>query len=125
MPGALKNAFDWIVGSGELYSKPVVVMSAGTSGGVHARASLIRSLTWQGAHVVGELGIVAPRTKSDADGRFTDAGTISEIEQLTQLAVDAPTLAPEVRWERVRAVTAAAGIEAGHIAPVVHTPPEP
>ena len=104
--GALKNAFDWIVGSGELYSKPVVVVSAGTSGGVNARASIIRSLTWQGAHVVGELGIVAPRTKSDADGRFTDEATVREIEQLAQLAVDAPVLAPEARLDLVRGVTA-------------------
>src|SRR5262249_42542454 len=31
MPGALKNALDWLVGSGELYDKPVVIMSAAPS----------------------------------------------------------------------------------------------
>ena len=36
--GAVKNAFDWLVGSGELYRKPVAVLSAGTSGGAHRGA---------------------------------------------------------------------------------------
>src|SRR5215218_8229782 len=31
MPGALKNALDWLVGSGDLYGKPVVIMSAAPS----------------------------------------------------------------------------------------------
>ena len=33
LPGSLKNALDWLVGTGELYEKPVGLMSAGTSGG--------------------------------------------------------------------------------------------
>jgi NAD(P)H-dependent FMN reductase len=119
LAGALKNALDWIVGSGELYSKPVVVLSAGTSGGVHARRNLIQTLTWQGAHVVGELGISAPRTKSDSRGHYTDPTTIGEIERLAQIAADAPTLAPEERLKLVTATTSSAGIEPGHIAPVV------
>lgn len=117
--GALKNALDWLVGAGSLYSKPVVVLSAGTSGGVHARSQLIRTLTWQGAHVVGELGIAAPRTKTDAGGRFTDAATIADIERLAQIAFDAPTMTDDDRLARVRDVVAGAGIEPDHIAPVV------
>ena len=31
IPGSLKNALDWLVGSGELYGKPVAVLSASTS----------------------------------------------------------------------------------------------
>ena len=118
LAGALKNALDWIVGSGELYSKPVVVLSAGTSGGVHARRDLIQTLTWQGAHVVGELGISAPRTKADSRGRYTDSATIGEIERLAQIAMDAPTLDAEERLKLVGAITSSAGIEPGHIAPV-------
>lgn len=81
--GVVKNALDWIVGSGELYGKPIALLSAGTSGGVHARRDLVRTLSWQGAHVVASLGIAAPKTKSvlDTDGshRFTDPTTIQEI----------------------------------------------
>lgn len=117
LAGALKNALDWLVGSGELYSKPVVVLSAGTSGGVHARRNLIQTLTWQGAHVVGELGISAPRTKSDSQGRYTDSVTIAEIQRLAQIALAAPTLDAEARLKLVTAMTSSAGIEPGHIAP--------
>jgi NAD(P)H-dependent FMN reductase len=117
--GALKNALDWLVGVGSLYGKPVAVLSAGTTGGVYARRQLIQTLTWQGAHVVGDLGIAAPRTKSDAEGRFTDAATIAQIEALAQIAVDAPALPAEERLALVRDIVVAAGIEPGHIAPVV------
>ena len=70
MSGVLKNALDWLVGSGELYRKPVAVLSAATSGGLHARATTTRTLTWQGAHVIEELGIAGPRAKID-QGRVT------------------------------------------------------
>jgi NAD(P)H-dependent FMN reductase len=47
--GVVKNALDWIVGSGDLYGKPVALLSAGMSGGVFARKDLVRTLSWQGA----------------------------------------------------------------------------
>ena len=72
--GAVKNAFDWTVGGADVYRRPMAVISAGTSGGPFARQMMVQTLTWQGAHVVDELGIAAPRTKSDADGRITDPG---------------------------------------------------
>jgi NAD(P)H-dependent FMN reductase len=80
--GVVKNAFDWLVGNGELYGKPVAVISAGTSGGEHARGDLARTTSWQGSSVVADLGIAAPRTKSDADGRITDEATLAAIEAL-------------------------------------------
>jgi NAD(P)H-dependent FMN reductase len=84
MAGALKNAFDWLVGSGSMYRKPVGVISAGTSGGWHARQTTAQTLTWQGAYIVAEMGIVAPRTKSDDEGRLTDASTVAAISALTE-----------------------------------------
>lgn len=115
--GALKNATDWIVGSGELYAKPVAVVSCGTSGGEHARQQLVRSLTWQGAHVVADLGIASPRTKSDDDGRFTDPATLRALEQVAATAVAAPALPAEERRALVVAVITAYGIDEGHLAP--------
>ena len=114
--GTIKNALDWIVGSGELYSKPVAVISAGTTGGQFGRQMLIQTLTWQGAHVVAQVGIAAPRTKSDADGRFTDDATIAEIERLTAVLLDAPTLEAAARLELVRTVVASAGVDVSRIA---------
>ncbi len=59
------------------YRKPIGLVSAGTSGGYHARRALVQTLTWQGAHVVASLGIDAPRTKSDAG---VDSGHIAPPE---------------------------------------------
>jgi chromate reductase, NAD(P)H dehydrogenase (quinone) len=122
LAGTIKNALDWIVGSGELYAKPVAVMSAGTTGGPFARQMLIQTFTWQGAHVVAQMGIAAPRTKSDADGRLTDDATIAEIERLTAVLVDAPTLDADARLELVRTVVATAGVDIGRIAPPTSRP---
>jgi len=88
--GAVKNAFDWTVGGSDVYRRPMAVISAGTSGGPFARQMMVQTLTWQGAHVVAELGIAAPRTKSDADGRFTDAATIADLEELVATVLRAP-----------------------------------
>jgi chromate reductase, NAD(P)H dehydrogenase (quinone) len=116
--GAIKNALDWVVGAGHLSGKPVVVLSAGTTGGVNARFDLIRTLSWQGAHVVGGLGIAGPRTKSDADGRFTDPATLADLRDLAALAATAATLPGEARLELVVQMTAAAGVGTERIAPV-------
>jgi chromate reductase, NAD(P)H dehydrogenase (quinone) len=62
LPGSLKNALDWLVGSGELYEKPVVVLSAAPSAerGAHARADLERTLRAQGARVLASETIAVP-----------------------------------------------------------------
>ncbi|MGH9231140.1 MAG: NADPH-dependent FMN reductase [Acidimicrobiales bacterium] len=122
LAGAIKNALDWIVGSGELYAKPVAVMSAGTTGGPFARQMLIQTLTWQGADVVAQIGIAAPRTKSDAHGRITDDATIAEIERLTAVLVDAPTLEAAARLELVRTIVATAGVDISRLARPARVP---
>ena len=71
LAGVAKNALDWLVGSGDLYRKPVAVVTAGTSGGLHARRQLVQTLTWQGACTSSRSWAVAvPRTKSNQRGRF-------------------------------------------------------
>jgi len=89
--GAVKNAFDWTVGGADVYRRPLAVISAGTSGGPFARQMMVQTLTWQGAHVVAELGIAAPRTKSDADGLLTDPPTIAALEALAATVLWAPS----------------------------------
>jgi NAD(P)H-dependent FMN reductase len=63
VPGALKDALDWLVGSGDLYEKPVAVLSAAPSAerGGNARADLERTLRGQGARVITSSTIVVPR----------------------------------------------------------------
>lgn len=118
LPGALKNALDWIVGSGELYRKPVALLSAGTSGGVHSRRALVQTLTWQGAHVVASHGVAAPRTKVDGNGTITDPATRRDIGDLVHTLLDVPRLDASGRLALVRAVVDEAGVDPVHIAPM-------
>ena len=117
--GAVKNAFDWLVGSGTLYRKPVAVISAGTSGGKHARRAMAQTLTWQGAYVVAELGITAPRTKSDGEARFTDGPTVSAIATLTELLLGAATMRVADLVELASGVVGSLGVDAAHVTPAV------
>jgi len=118
--GVVKNALDWIVGSGELYGKPVALLSAGTSGGVLARRDLVRTLSWQGGHVVASLGIVAPNTKSvtDADGsrRFTDPATVHEIGAVASSLVAAVGQKPSERLAAVTSLAVDAGVDPAPLA---------
>jgi chromate reductase, NAD(P)H dehydrogenase (quinone) len=117
--GAVKNAFDWLVGSGGMYRKPVAVVSAGTSGGPNARRMMIQTLTWQGAYVVAELGIAAPRTKSDQVGRLTDEPTLAAITSLTDVLLGAPDMAADELVALASRVVGSLGIDVVHVAPAV------
>jgi chromate reductase len=116
--GVVKNALDWIVGSGDLYGKPVALLSAGTSGGAFARRDLVRTLSWQGAHVVASVGIEAAKTKSvsDPDGsrRITDPKTLDEIRALASSLVASVAQSPS---ERFAAITRLAG-DAAELGPL-------
>jgi chromate reductase len=90
--GTLKNALDWVVGNGDLYGKPVGALAAGSTGGVHALAQLALTLGYQGAVVVAELGIAAPKTKVDADGRYRDPDTLSALRDLTAAVLNAASV---------------------------------
>jgi NAD(P)H-dependent FMN reductase len=114
--GAVKNAFDWLVSSGELYRKPVAVLSAGTSGGIHARRMMAQTLTWQGAYVMAELGIATARTKFDG-GRITDESTTASIVSLTHVLLAAPGMSATEVVDRAKVVVGSLGIDLAHIAP--------
>jgi NAD(P)H-dependent FMN reductase len=116
MAGATKNALDWLVTSASLYRRPIAVISAGTSGGTHALAQSARTMTWQGAYVVGVLGIAAPITKSDEEGRLTDEATLGSLRALVDdlLVAARPGGLPAAAAMADR-VTAGLGIEPGHV----------
>ena len=84
LPGVLKNALDWLVGTGELYGKTVGLISAGTSGGSRALAALEQTLRAQGAHVAARLEIAGVMPKRGARGEITDQATIVEIDTLVR-----------------------------------------
>jgi NAD(P)H-dependent FMN reductase len=118
LAGAVKNALDWLVGTGEFYGKPVAVMSAGSTGGNHARRMLAQTLTWQGAFVVAETGVAAPRTKLDDAGRIVDAATAAQVVAAVDMLVAAPTMARADVVEQARRVVGALGIDTARVVPV-------
>jgi len=115
LAGVVKNAFDWLVGSATMYRKPAGVISAGTSGGEHARRMLTQTLTWQGAYVVAEFGIAAPRTKSDGEGRLTDVETVNAVSRLAELLVNSASMSPAELRRLALGVVGLLGIDSTHV----------
>ena len=77
-PGALKDALDWIVGSGELVDKPVLLVTASGSGAVRAGETLAPVLEVMSGCIIGPLSIwgVSPKI---SDGRLTDADDLGAL----------------------------------------------
>lgn len=119
LAGAVKNALDWLVATVALYRTPVAVMSAGTTGGPHALVELAQTLTWQGAYVVGAHGIAAPRSKSDEQGRFTDAPTLAAIRALTEELLGAASAPGAAVAATAKQVVGRFGIDPAHVPPPV------
>jgi NAD(P)H-dependent FMN reductase len=61
MPGSLKNALDWLVGTGELYGKPVAIVSAAPSPerGQNARRWVEDVVRMQGGRVTDSFTVTA------------------------------------------------------------------
>jgi chromate reductase, NAD(P)H dehydrogenase (quinone) len=59
VPGALKNALDWLVGGIEIVRKPVALINASPYS-VHAHAALTLILETMSAHVVPAASITVP-----------------------------------------------------------------
>src|SRR5438270_378435 len=74
IPGVLKNALDWLVASGELYEKPIVLFNVSPRAS-YAQASLTATLTLMTARLIPEpsinvtqaLGDGAPHASPNAD----------------------------------------------------------
>ena len=85
-PGALKDALDWVVGSGELVDKPVLLVTASGGGGVRAGAALAPVIEAMSAHLVGPISIwgVAPKV---AAGRLADPDDLDALAAAIELLV--------------------------------------
>lgn len=83
MPGILKNALDWLVGSGELANKPVAIITVSTTptGGLRAQTALIQTLLAQSAEIVALLPISGSKLKIDAAGNVFHAPTLRRINE--------------------------------------------
>lgn len=72
--GVLKNALDWIVGSGELMDKPIALINASARATL-AYASLRETLTTMSGRVIEDASVTIPLegSKSDAASIVQDA----------------------------------------------------
>jgi chromate reductase len=99
VPGAFKNALDWVVGSGELINKPVAALNA-SGRAEHAQASLLDTLAMMNADVVltASAVVALPTNKLDTAAMLADRA-ISETLSAT-LAVLAGHLLASERSDR-------------------------
>jgi NAD(P)H-dependent FMN reductase len=91
VPGVLKNALDWVVGSGELIDKPVALINASPRA-THAQASLTETLTVMSARVIRDASITIPLSGKnlDAEGVLADRDLATALHRaLVALAVAA------------------------------------
>lgn len=72
VPGAFKNALDWIVSSGEFTDKPTLLWMASPSGAERARAALVPTLRVIGARLVADVSLRVVRSQFSADGALVD-----------------------------------------------------
>jgi NAD(P)H-dependent FMN reductase len=74
MPGSLKNALDWVVGTGELYAKRVaiVIVSPRPDGGTYAREAIERTLGAQGSEIVLSTTVGVVKHEVGDEASFVD-----------------------------------------------------
>ena len=82
--GSLKNALDWVVGSGELVNKPVVLISASTleTAAGFAMDALERTIRVMSADVVDTLRVPFVKSKLAAAGEVTDPELRASLSSL-------------------------------------------
>ena len=73
VPGAMKNALDWLVSDEHFMGKPVALLSASPRA-VYSQASLTETITVMSGRIVPEASITVPLhgRKLDADGVVAD-----------------------------------------------------
>jgi NAD(P)H-dependent FMN reductase len=84
IPGALKNALDWVVGSGEFVHKRVALIGASplATGANYALDALERTIRVMTADIVASLSIPFVRVKIDATGAISDAALRTSLEDI-------------------------------------------
>jgi NAD(P)H-dependent FMN reductase len=91
MPGALKNALDWLVSAVEPIDKPVLLLSASPGGAIHAHAQLLEVLRTMSMRVIDGGAHVFSRAKLDASGGITSPELLAALATgFAQLAAICP-----------------------------------
>lgn len=94
VPGVLKNALDWLVGSGELVDKPVALFNA-SARATYAQASLIETITVMLGRIVEEASMTLPFL--DKNLKANEIAANLEIASVLKNAIEAFTRAIEIK----------------------------
>ncbi|MCJ8211262.1 NAD(P)H-dependent oxidoreductase [Mucilaginibacter sp. RS28] len=89
IPGALKNAMDWVVSSGELVNKPVAVITA--SGlGEHAHQSIQLVLTAMNAKITEDTTLLISwiKGKLNEQNQISDPATLADAQKALQSLIN-------------------------------------
>jgi NAD(P)H-dependent FMN reductase len=94
VPGSLKNALDWIVSSGEIGGKPVLLVNTSPpGGGQRAQASLIQTLTVMDAKVLVDDIVSAQFARTNVN----DQGDVRDEALARALKAGLDALAKAIR----------------------------
>lgn len=85
VPGSLKNALDWVVGTGEFMHKPVALLNASATS-THAQASLIETLSTMMAEV-SATRVPLKSNKVELNAILGDLETSTTLRQVIELLV--------------------------------------
>jgi NAD(P)H-dependent FMN reductase len=80
IPGALKNALDWMVSSASFSGKPTALITAST-GGENAHEALIKVLGAIDSNLIKEATLLISfiRSKMDGEGNIKDEATAGKL----------------------------------------------
>lgn len=74
VPGVLKNALDWVVGSGEFVRKPVALLNASPRA-TYAQESLIETISTMDGRVIAQASVTLPLLGKGLD----EAGIVADV----------------------------------------------
>jgi NAD(P)H-dependent FMN reductase len=83
IPGAFKNALDWLVSSPAMIDKPISLIYGSATDAPHARAALEEVLRTMSARVVASVGVPGVRTRTDTPQ--TRSEILSALNALTEV----------------------------------------
>ncbi len=75
VPGVLKNALDWVVGSGEFVNKPVALLNASPRA-TYAQESLIEIISTMDGRIIAQASATLPLLGKGLD----EAGIIADVD---------------------------------------------
>lgn len=102
MPGALKDALDWLVSSAELFEKPVLLLNPSPNAGQRGQAALLHTLRIMTANVLEEASLIEPFVprRMDTGDLLEDADVRRRLQSSVDALVEAAAQRVQAAAER-------------------------